>query len=87
MNHTETIEGFEVAIAVLLEKMSICEFYAGIYAGVSLASQSTKNSLQGTLDSALPELYASVIVFAVKARAYFEDRGTYISHILSINIE
>ncbi|KAF8432505.1 hypothetical protein BGX38DRAFT_1225751, partial [Terfezia claveryi] len=27
------------------------------------------------LDSALPELYASVIVFAVKARAYFEARG------------
>ena len=74
MNHVEAIEGFEVAIAALLEKMTICEFYAGIYAGVSLPSQST-NSLWGILDSALPELYAAVIVFAVKARAYFEDRG------------
>ncbi|KAF8436690.1 hypothetical protein BGX38DRAFT_1213998, partial [Terfezia claveryi] len=27
------------------------------------------------LESALPELYAAVIVFAVKARAYFEARG------------
>ncbi|KAF8423488.1 hypothetical protein BGX38DRAFT_1238635, partial [Terfezia claveryi] len=27
------------------------------------------------LESALPELYAAVIVFAVKAHAYFEARG------------
>ena len=74
MNHAETIEGFEVAIAALVEKMAICEFYAGIYIGVSLPSHSTVNSV---LNSALPELYAAVIVFAVKARTYFEDRGTY----------
>ena len=78
MNYVEVIEGFEVAIAALLEKMSMCEFYAEIH--VPLPSQSTANSLrrrQGMLDSALPELYAAVIVFAVKARAYFEARGTY----------
>ena len=76
MNHVEVIEGFEVAIAALLEKLSMCEFYAEIY--VPLPSQSTANSLwrQGILDSALPELYAAVIVFAVKARTYFEARGT-----------
>ena len=73
------MEGFEVAIATLLEKMSICEFYSGIYNGVSLPSQSTTNSsqLQGMLDSALPELYAAVIVFSVKARTYFEVKGTF----------
>ena len=75
------MEGFEVAIATLLEKMSICEFYSGIYNGVPLPSpsQSTANSsqLQGMLDSALPELYAAVIVFSVKARTYFEDKGTF----------
>ena len=61
--------------------MSICEFYAEIYVGAPLCSQSaiTANSLQrqSVLDSALPELYAAVIVFAVKARAYFEARGMY----------
>ena len=60
--------------------MSICEFYARIYAGVLLSTvQSAANSLhrQIMLDSALPELYAAVIVFAVKARTYFEARGTY----------
>ncbi|KAF8428007.1 hypothetical protein BGX38DRAFT_1124153, partial [Terfezia claveryi] len=75
LNYVEAIEGFEVAIAALLEKMSICEFYAGIY--VSAASGLAANSLrrQRMLESALPELYAAVIVFAVKARAYFEAKG------------
>ena len=59
--------------------MSICEFYTGISIGAPLSSRSTENSLQRQrmLDSALPELYAAVIVFAVKARVYFEARGTY----------
>ena len=75
MNHVEVIEGLEAAIAVLLEKMAISEFYAGIY--VALPSRSTANNLQlqRTLISALPELYAAVIVFAVKARTYFEAGG------------
>ena len=67
------IEGFEIAIAVLIEKMNICEFYAGVCVGVSFPSA----DLQTMLDSALPELYAAVIVFAVKARSYFEAGGMY----------
>ena len=74
MNHVETIEGFEVAIATILEKMSICEVYAEIYIGVQLPATNSLQ-LQSKLDSALPELYAAVIVFAVKARTYFEARG------------
>ena len=79
MNHVEAIEGFEVAIATLLEKVYLCEYYASIYVGVPLPSQSTANSLQlqSILYSALPELYAAVIVFAVKARTYFEARGKH----------
>ena len=59
--------------------MSICEFYAEIYVGAPLSSQSTANNLQrqSMLDSALPELYAAVIVFAAKARAYFEATCTH----------
>lgn len=77
MNYAELIEGFEVVIAVLLEKMSICEFYAGIFTGVDLPLRSTANNFQpqSVPDSALPELYAALIVFAVKARAYFEAKG------------
>ena len=86
MNHVETIEGFEVAVAALLEKMSICEFYSGIYNGVSLPSQSKANylKLQSMLDTALPELYAAVVVFSVKARSYFEAQGSCI-HMQSLH--
>ena len=73
MNHVEAIEGFEEAIAVLLDKMAICEFYTKIYCGVSLTPNNLH--LQSIPNSALPELYAAVIVFAVKARIYFEARG------------
>ena len=69
----EVIEGFEVAVVTLLDKLSICEFYADIYIGVALTAK-----VQSTLDSALPELYAAVIVFTVKARTYFEAKGTYV---------
>ena len=80
MNHVKAIEGFEGAIAVLLEKMSSCELYAGFYIRVPPPLQSQVNNLQlqNMLDSALPELYAAVIVFEAKARAYFEARGKYI---------
>ena len=79
MNRVEAMEGFEVAIAALVDKMSICEFYASIYNGVSLPSLSLANSrqLQSMLDSALPELYAAVVVFSVKAHTYFKAKGTY----------
>ena len=55
-------------------------FRSEVYAGVSLPSQSTVNSeqLQNMVDLALPELYATVIVFAVKASTYFKARGTYV---------
>ena len=77
MNHVETVEGFEVALAVLLEKMSICEFYSEIYNGVPLPSKSTTGAFRNMLDSALPELYAAVIVFSIKASTYFKVRGMY----------
>ena len=76
LNHVEVVEGLEAAIAVLLEKMAISEFYARIYASRSMANSL---QLQKTLDSALPELYAAVIIFAVKARTYFEAGGA-LSH-------
>ena len=68
---------------MLVEKISLCEFYAGIYSGVRLHSQSTEHNLQlqTMLDSALPELYAAVIVFEAKARTYFEARGTSVHMI------
>ena len=58
-----------------MEKMALAEFYAGIYIE-DLFNTSTSNSvaLKTTLDLALPELYAAVIVFSIKARQYFNAR-------------
>ena len=84
LNHVEVIEGLETAIAVLLEKMAISEFYAGIYA--TLPSQPTSLQLQRILNSALPELYAAVIVFAIKARTYFEAGGVLSHSYLCISV-
>ena len=76
MNHDEVIEGLEVAVAALVEKVSLCELYAGMYYKVPLGPQSVKR-----LYSALPELCAAVIVFAAKARDHFEAGGTYVGYI------
>ena len=72
--------GYEVATGALLEKLSKCEFYSELYNGVLLPSQSPENrlQLQTKLESALPELYAAVIVFSVKARTYFETKGMHL---------
>ena len=75
LNHVEVIEGLEASVATLVEKVSRCQFYAEMYFRVPLGSQSIKK-----LDSALPELYAAVIVFATKARSYFEAGGTCLEH-------
>ena len=82
------MEGFEVATATLLEKLSICEFYSGIYNGVLLPSQSTENvlKLMAKLEYALPELYAAVVVFSVKARTYFEAKGTHLKVFIKLPI-
>ena len=58
--------------------MTICEFYARIYCGVALQSIEDEPQLQRILNCALPEIYAAVIVFAVKARDYFEAGSMYV---------
>lgn len=77
MYYVEVLEGFEVAIVGLLEKMAMCEFYAGIQYKVPLDPQSTENRqrLQTMLDSTLSGLYAAVIVFTVKAQTYYFKAG------------
>ena len=55
--------------------MAVSTFYAGIYTGVGLhAAMGDTGKLHDVLDMALPELYAAVIVFTIKARQYFEAR-------------
>ena len=58
----------------IIVKMAECEFYASIYAEslqVTLSTHQTTLSFKESSDSALPEFYAAVVVFSVKAKAYF----------------
>jgi len=63
------MECFEVTMATIMDKMAVSAFYMGIYTGVGLHSAMRgTDKLHEVLDMALPDSYAAVIVFAVKAR-------------------
>jgi len=58
----------------ILTRMAACEFYASLYTEslhVTLNSERTTLAFEANLDSALPEFYASILVFSVKAKGYF----------------
>ena len=84
LNHIESAESLEAAAETIVAKMAICEFYANVYAetGIALSSDQMTCRLQQSLDSALPEFYAAVLVFSAKARQYFDpsNSGNYLSH-------
>ena len=90
MNRVEAIECFEATIAIIVDKMAICDFYTRIYIGIPLYTMSgsitNTERLEDLLTSALPELYAAVIVFSIYARRYFESRGKVISTINIISL-
>ena len=73
-NYAEAMECLEATVAILVEKMGICNFYASIY---MCTGSSFEIPLQKTLQIALPNLLASVIVFSVKAHQYFDAEGKY----------
>ena len=75
LNHVEAMECFEGTMATIMDKMAVSAFYAGIYTGVELhGALGDTGKLHEVLDMALPELYAAVIVFAMKARQYFNAK-------------
>ena len=58
--------------------MSECEYYASIYhdssvGHISLGSEKTTIAHAKAIDQSLPELYATVIVFLVRAGEYFSQ--------------
>jgi len=78
LNSMETKEYLETVTGTLTEKVAICEFYASVYteytdtqSELCADSALTADSLRWKLEGALPELYAAVLVYSVKARQYF----------------
>ncbi|KAF8421808.1 hypothetical protein EV426DRAFT_608034, partial [Tirmania nivea] len=75
LNHVEAMEYFEGAMVTIMDKMAVSTFYAGIYEGVCFHTvMGDAGKLYEVMGLALPEFYAAVIVFAIKARQYFEAR-------------
>lgn len=60
-------------MTTIMLKASMCEFYGGIYKEVT-GTLSNSRVLQNTLCSALPEFNASIVVFLIKVRDYFQAR-------------
>jgi hypothetical protein len=62
----------------ILPRMADCEFYASIYAEslhTILDSEQTTVAFRKRMESALPEFYSAVLVFTIKAKAYFIPVG------------
>ncbi|RPB25175.1 hypothetical protein L211DRAFT_848057 [Terfezia boudieri ATCC MYA-4762] len=75
LHQVEAMECFEGTIMTIMDKMAVSAFYEGIYMIVGLdTAMGDTGKLYEALDMALPELYAAVIVFASKARQYFNSR-------------
>ena len=57
--------------------MAYSESYASIYTALQTDrhSDDTTALLKAKMESALPEFYAAVLVFSVKAEAYFKSAG------------
>jgi hypothetical protein len=87
LNHVEAMECFEGTMVTIMDKMAVSAFYAGIYTGVGLhTALGDTSNLNQVLDMALPELYAAVIVFAIKARQYFDARCKPTLHMITTHV-
>ena len=88
LNHIEAMECFEGTRVTIMDKMAASAFYAGIYTGVGLhTAMGDTGKLHKILDIALPELYAAVIPFAIKARQYFDARCKPALHMITTHVQ
>ena len=77
LNRRETTQNLEEAISTITLNMAYSESYASIYAVLQtdLHPDDINDPLKAKMKSALPEFYAAVLVFSVKAKGYFESAG------------
>ncbi|KAF8456509.1 hypothetical protein BDZ91DRAFT_839604, partial [Kalaharituber pfeilii] len=93
LNHFEVGKKLETTIATILDKIALYQFYDNIYRDilaldmlslVTPSSAATMHTPQQILASSLPELYAAILIFSVKARQYFNPSFTRIRKLGSI---
>ena len=79
------MECFEGMMVTIMDKMAVSAFYTGIYTGIGLhTAMGDTGRLCEVLNKALPELYAAVIIFAIKARQYFDAKCKLALYMITI---
>jgi hypothetical protein len=69
----------EESLKMIAVSMANCEFYASIFAGAlnrRFTSPETSAAWEKQLETALPEFYASILVFSIKVKGYFMSSST-----------
>ncbi|PVF93066.1 hypothetical protein CPB86DRAFT_133582 [Serendipita vermifera] len=74
LNHKESVDMLDEALKTIAVSMTNCEFYASIFVDAldrQFKSPETCAAWEEQLETALPEFYAAVLVFSIKAKGYF----------------
>jgi hypothetical protein len=64
----------EGALKTIAVSMANCEFYASIFAEAldrQITSPETTAAWEKQLETALPEFYATILIFSIKIKGYF----------------
>jgi hypothetical protein len=69
----------EESLKMIAVSMANCEFYASIFAGAlnrQFTSPETLTAWEKRLETALPDFYASILVFSIKIKGNFTSSRT-----------
>jgi hypothetical protein len=69
----------EGALKTIAVSMANCEFYASIFKGAlnrQFENPETSMAWERQLERALPEFYAAILIFSIKAKGYFTPSTT-----------
>ena len=76
----ELRENLKKVIAIIVEETASCDFYTGVYMDTTslnmTLSVTSREKLHRTLGSALPELYAAILVLLAKLQIYLSPSTT-----------
>ncbi|RPA77251.1 hypothetical protein BJ508DRAFT_330350 [Ascobolus immersus RN42] len=79
LNGLETLQILEEAMGTVAINMAEAQIYASVYKGaldgVTLEGEYAQATLKENIENALPDFYAAILVFLVKAKYYYKPMG------------
>ncbi|CAG8639813.1 11711_t:CDS:10, partial [Acaulospora colombiana] len=79
LNHKENVDMIEESLKTIAVSMANCEFYASIFASAlhrRFTNPETSAAWDKQVEAALPEFYATILVFAIKVKRFFVSSTT-----------